>query len=92
MPFKIFSKIIESSVASTDSRRSREFDFIEDVTNRIQGSKLNIIETINRIIHVGKSGIVEDVNHLIHDGDVKVTIHNSYGYMQDGNWIIPIRG
>lgn len=32
------------------------------------------------------------VNKVFHDGDVEVTIYPTYGYLQDGNWIIHLRG
>ena len=34
-------------------------------------------------------------NHLIdvfHDGQVEVTIYPSYGFLEDGDWLIPLRG
>jgi phosphatidate phosphatase APP1 len=39
-----------------------------------------------------KKKISTHVNKLFHDGDVEVTIYPTYGFLQDGNWIIPLRG
>jgi phosphatidate phosphatase APP1 len=37
-------------------------------------------------------GLVEDINDITHSGEVEVTIYTTYGYMQDGEWVIPMRG
>ncbi len=39
-----------------------------------------------------KNKIATDLNRVFHDGDVEVTIYPTYGFLQDGNWIIPLRG
>ena len=39
-----------------------------------------------------KNKISTHVNNVFHDGDVEVTIYPSYGFVQDGDWHIPLRG
>jgi phosphatidate phosphatase APP1 len=32
------------------------------------------------------------INKVFHDGDVEATIYPTYGFLQDGQWLIPLRG
>ena len=34
----------------------------------------------------------EDVIRVTHSGEVEATIYTTYGYMHDGDWVIPMRG
>jgi|SRR5215213_3154102 len=34
----------------------------------------------------------QHLSKIFHDGDVEATIYPSYGFQQDSNWIIPLRG
>ena len=39
-----------------------------------------------------KKKIFNHLNNVFHDGQVEVTIYPSYGFLQDGEWLIPLRG
>jgi len=39
-----------------------------------------------------KQKISDQVNKVFHDGDVEVTIYPTYGFQQDSEWLIPLRG
>lgn len=39
-----------------------------------------------------KKKIAEHVNNVFHDGDVEVTTYPAYGFQQDKDWLIPLRG
>lgn len=38
------------------------------------------------------SKISTHINKVFHDGDVEVTIYPTYGYSQNSDWLIPLRG
>jgi phosphatidate phosphatase APP1 len=39
-----------------------------------------------------KKKLSEQLNKVIHDGDVEVTIYQTYGFTQGNTWLIPLRG
>jgi phosphatidate phosphatase APP1 len=39
-----------------------------------------------------KKKISDHLNNVFHDGDVEVTIYPAYGFLQDTDWLIPLRG
>lgn len=92
MPFKIFSEISAVAKNLIDPLKDKASDVTDDLGAKIQSSKTEIIEKVNHVFHAGESGIVEDVNRLTHEGGIEVTIYASYGYMQNGKWIMPMRG
>lgn len=77
MPFKIFSEI--SKVA-------------KGLKAPIEGVASDVTEKVKLIFNAGEAGIVERVNDFTHDGEVEATIYSTYGYRQDGKWVIPMRG
>ena len=76
MPFKIFSEISKAA----------------DRLKVLEGMASDVAEKVSRVFHAGEAGIIEDVNRLTHDGEIEATIYASYGYRQNGKWIIPLRG
>ena len=44
------------------------------------------------MLNILKNKISTHLNHVFHDGDVDVTIYPTYGFQQDTNWLIPLRG
>jgi hypothetical protein len=87
MPLKIFSKITETL---KDSLKAS--DLIDDIADKAQDSKADLLEKVDLVFRAGAAGAVEGVNRLTHEGGVQATIYETYGYMQDGRWIIPMRG
>jgi hypothetical protein len=76
MPFKIFSEI---------SQAAHKLKVIEGVAS-------DVAEKVRRVFHAGDADIIEDLNRLTHDGGVEATIYATYGYRQNGKWVIPLRG
>jgi hypothetical protein len=86
MPFKIFSEISKATKGVKDSLGAA------DVMGHLRESKTNILDKIDDVFHIGGSDIVDGINELTHEGEVEVTIYTTYGYSQNGKWIIPMRG
>lgn len=76
MPFKIFSEI--SKVA-------------KGLKTTIEVGS-GVAEKVKVIFNAGEAGIIERVNEFTHDGEIEATIYSTYGYRQDGKWVIPMRG
>lgn len=77
MPFKIFSEISKAA---------------KGLKAPIEGVASDVTDKVKLIFNAGESGIVERVNDFTHDGEIEATIYSTYGYRQDGNWVIPMRG
>jgi phosphatidate phosphatase APP1 len=44
------------------------------------------------MLDILKNKISTHLNNVFHDGNVEVTLYPTYGFQQDGDWIIPFRG
>ena len=63
----------------------------DSVTSKDASSK-GLFDRINNIFHIDPSRIAEGVNRLTHEGEVEATIYPTYGYPENGEWTIPLRG
>ena len=83
MPLKIFSEITH---LVNQSLKPATSDALDKLGSKIQESKTKILEGF------GHSPDAEAVNRLTHEGEVEVTIYPTYGFVQDGRWVISLRG
>lgn len=81
MPLKIFSEITHRVRQSSQAATADALDALGD----IREARAKLLDGLG---HTPDAVL----NRLTHEGEVEVTIYSTYGFMQDGRWLISLRG